>query len=71
MPPKARRAREDKIESQDEFGSLGFELDDTTLMQLGGGEAEDDPVQKQDDSFATVRPNAPCTVRLVNLLISE
>lgn len=54
MPPRAKRAREEKIESQDEFGSLEFELDDTTLMQLGGGEADDDPVQKQDDHFAKV-----------------
>lgn len=41
------------MESQDEFGSLGFDLDDTTLAQLGG-ETTVDPVQKQDEIFATV-----------------
>ena len=53
LPASAKRAREEKVESQDEFGSLGFELDDTTLAQLGG-EAAVDPVQKQDEMFATV-----------------
>lgn len=54
LPPKAKQARDDKVESQDEFGSLGFELDDTTLAQLGGGDAVSDPVQKQDEQFANV-----------------
>lgn len=54
LPPSAKRAREEKVESQDEFGSLGFDLDDTTLAQLGG-ETTVDPVQKQDEVFATVR----------------
>lgn len=58
MPEKAGRAREDKNASQDEFGSLGFELDDTTLAQLGGAEAISDPVQKQDDEFANVSHRA-------------
>ena len=53
LPPSAKRAREEKVESQDEFGSLGFDLDDTTLAQLGG-ETTVDPVQKQDEIFATV-----------------
>jgi hypothetical protein len=55
LPSKARRAREEKVESQDEFGSLGFELDDTTLAQLGG-ETTLDPIQKQDEVFAKVSP---------------
>jgi len=53
LPAHAKRAREEKVESQDEFGSLGFELDDTTLAQLGG-ETTIDPIQKQDEEFATV-----------------
>jgi len=53
LPQSAKRAREEKVESQDEFGSLGFDLDDTTLAQLGG-ETTVDPVQKQDELFATV-----------------
>jgi hypothetical protein len=55
LPDKAKRGPDDKIESQDEFGSLGFELDDTTLAQLGGGDQASDPVRKQDERFATVR----------------
>jgi hypothetical protein len=57
LPSNAKRAREEKVESQDEFGSLGFELDDTTLAQLGG-ETTVDPIQKQDEEFANVRPNS-------------
>jgi len=53
LPASAKRAREEKVESQDEFGSLGFDLDDTTLAQLGG-ETTVDPIQKQDEVFATV-----------------
>ena len=53
LPTNAKRAREEKVESQDEFGSLGFDLDDTTLAQLGG-ETTVDPVQKQDELFANV-----------------
>jgi hypothetical protein len=67
LPAKAKLAREEKVESQDEFGSLGFELDDTTLAQLGGGDQAADPTQKQDEQFATVRfpflsPSCPSTV---------
>lgn len=39
LPPSARRAREERLESQDEFGSFGFELDPTTVAQLGGESA--------------------------------
>lgn len=50
LPPSARRAREERLESQDEFGSFGFELDPTTVAQLGG----DVQVVDEDVEVATV-----------------
>lgn len=54
MPSKARTGRDKESDSQDEFGSLGFELDDTTLAQLGGAESASELFQKEDDEFAQV-----------------
>ena len=54
LPSKARLGRDKESDSQDEFGSLGFELDDTTLAQLGGAESASDSFQKKDDEFAQV-----------------
>jgi hypothetical protein len=55
LPRKARQARDERLESQDEFGSLGFELDSITIAGLGGdARAEVDPVERQDEEFAQV-----------------
>lgn len=57
LPRKAKQARDDRLESQDEeFGSLGFELDPVTIARLGG-EAPDgaDTIDRQDEQFANVR----------------
>lgn len=52
-----QRAREERLESQDEFGSLGFELDPVTVAQLGGGgDWVEDPTDAMDRDLATVGP---------------
>jgi hypothetical protein len=54
LPPKAQRARDARIESQDEFGSFGFDLDPVTAAQLGGPVPEETPAEEQDRAFAKV-----------------
>jgi hypothetical protein len=51
LPTSAKRAREERLESQDDYGSFGFELDPATVAQLGG---EGQPVVTEDSKLATV-----------------
>lgn len=55
LPGRARAARSSRQqESLDDYPSLGFDFDDVDLAALGGDEAPEDPVERQDASFADV-----------------
>lgn len=54
LPPSIKKAREERVESQDEFGSLGFELDPVTVAQLGGYEKTVDEAEVKEAELATV-----------------
>ena len=55
LPKKAKSAREEKLESLDEYGSLGFEMDMTTIANLGGEvPVKEDPVENMDEQFVQV-----------------
>ena len=48
-----REAREQRVESQDEF-SFGIDFSAVDLEALGGGAVEEDPVQKLDEQLASI-----------------
>lgn len=62
LPLSAKRAREERLESQDEFGSFGFDLDPVTVAQLGG---DGQMVDSDDAVVATVSLNRTGLTRLL------
>ncbi|BEI86232.1 hypothetical protein CcaverHIS002_0605190 [Cutaneotrichosporon cavernicola] len=68
LPKRARVARSSRQqESVDDYPSLGFDFDAIDLAALGGDEAPEDPIERQDAAFADTIVTVICP-RIYRLL---